>query len=144
MLRLLLADDHDIVRRGMKELLEEQVGWSVCAEAADGRAAVELALAQRPHVAILDLSMPELNGLEATRRIKEALPQTEVLWVSTVFTLKSKTVAICLLLLPSASSWTTSRSREVRRSLGPDVTGAGPGLRKLPSTISDTRPEKNG
>ena len=79
MLRLLLADDHDIVRRGMKELLEEQVGWSVCAEAADGRAAVELALAQRPHVAILDLSMPELNGLEATRRIKEALPETEVL-----------------------------------------------------------------
>lgn len=79
MLRLLLADDHDIVRRGMKELLEEQVGWSVCAEAADGRAAVELAVAQRPHVAILDLSMPELNGLEATRRIKEALPETEVL-----------------------------------------------------------------
>ena len=79
MLRLLLADDHDIVRRGMKELLEEQAGWSVCAEAADGRAAVELALVQRPHVAILDLSMPELNGLEATRRIKEALPETEVL-----------------------------------------------------------------
>jgi DNA-binding NarL/FixJ family response regulator len=79
MLRLLLADDHDIVRRGMKELLEEQAGWSVCAEAADGRAAVELAVAQRPHVAILDLSMPELNGLEATRRIKEALPETEVL-----------------------------------------------------------------
>src|SRR5215211_892044 len=79
MLRLLLADDHDIVRRGMKELLEEQAGWSVCAEAADGRAAVKLALAQRPDVAILDLSMPELNGLEATRRIKEALPETEVL-----------------------------------------------------------------
>ena len=68
-----------------------------------------------------------------------SLRMAEVLWVSTVFTLKSKTVAICLLLLPSASSWTTSRSREVRRSLGPDVTGAGPGLRKPPSTISDTR-----
>ena len=79
MLRLLLADDHDIVRRGMKELLEEQIGWSVCAEAANGRTAVELALAERPNVAILDLSMPELNGLEATRRIKEALPETEVL-----------------------------------------------------------------
>jgi DNA-binding NarL/FixJ family response regulator len=79
MLRILLADDHDIVRRGLKELLEEQVGWSVCAEAADGRAAVELALAQRPNIAILDLSMPELNGLDATRRIKEELPDTEVL-----------------------------------------------------------------
>ena len=68
-----------IVRRGMKELLEEQIGWSVCAEAANGRTAVELAMAERPNVAILDLSMPELNGLEATRRIKEALPETEVL-----------------------------------------------------------------
>jgi DNA-binding NarL/FixJ family response regulator len=79
MLRILLADDHDIVRRGMKELLEEQVGWSVCAEAGNGRAAVELALMHRPQVSVLDLSMPELNGLEATRRIKDALPQTEIL-----------------------------------------------------------------
>jgi DNA-binding NarL/FixJ family response regulator len=79
MLRILLADDHDIVRRGMKELLEEQVGWSVCAEAGNGRAAVELALVHRPQVSVLDLSMPELNGLEATRRIKEALPETEIL-----------------------------------------------------------------
>ena len=79
MLRILLADDHDIVRRGLKELLEEHVGWSVCAEASDGRAAVELALAHRPQIAVLDLSMPELNGLEATRRIRERLPDTEVL-----------------------------------------------------------------
>jgi DNA-binding NarL/FixJ family response regulator len=79
MLRILLADDHDIVRRGLKELLEEHVGWSVCAEASDGRAAVELALAHRPQIAVLDLSMPELNGLEATRRIREKLPDTEVL-----------------------------------------------------------------
>jgi DNA-binding NarL/FixJ family response regulator len=79
MLRILLADDHDIVRRGMRELLEEQVGWSVCAEAGNGRVAVELALAHRPQVCVLDLSMPELNGLEATRRIKEALPETEIL-----------------------------------------------------------------
>jgi DNA-binding NarL/FixJ family response regulator len=79
MLRILLADDHDIVRRGMKELLEEQVGWSVCAEAANGRMAVELALVHRPQVSVLDLSMPELNGLEATRRIKDALPETEIL-----------------------------------------------------------------
>jgi len=79
MLRILLADDHDIVRRGMKELLEEQAGWSVCAEAENGRAAVELALVHRPEVSVLDLSMPELNGLEATRRIKDALQETEIL-----------------------------------------------------------------
>ena len=79
MLRILLADDHDIVRRGLKDLLEQHVGWQVCAEAANGREAVELALQHRPHVAVIDLSMPELNGLEATRRIRQSLPDTEVL-----------------------------------------------------------------
>ena len=79
MLRILLADDHDVVRRGLKELLEEQVGWTVCAEAANGREAVELAIETRPQVAVLDFSMPELNGLEATRRIRQAVPETEVL-----------------------------------------------------------------
>lgn len=79
MLRILLADDHDIVRRGLRELLEQQPGWSVCAEAANGREAIELALEHRPQVAILDLTMPELNGLEATRRIRQALPETQVL-----------------------------------------------------------------
>jgi DNA-binding NarL/FixJ family response regulator len=79
MLRILLADDHDIVRRGLKDLLEQHVGWQVCAEASNGRDAVELALQHRPHVAVIDLSMPELNGLEATRRIRQSLPDTEVL-----------------------------------------------------------------
>jgi DNA-binding NarL/FixJ family response regulator len=79
MLRILLADDHDIVRRGLKDLLEQQVGWQVCAEASNGREAIELALQHRPHVAVIDLSMPELNGLEATRRIRQGLPETEVL-----------------------------------------------------------------
>jgi len=79
MLRILLADDHSIVRRGLKELLEEHAGWSVCAEAATGREAVELAIEHRPQIAVLDLSMPELNGLEATRRIRQAVPDTEVL-----------------------------------------------------------------
>jgi DNA-binding NarL/FixJ family response regulator len=79
MLRILLADDHEIVRRGLKELLEEPVGWTVCAEAANGREAVDLAIQSRPDVAVLDFSMPELNGLEATRRIRQAAPQVEVL-----------------------------------------------------------------
>jgi DNA-binding NarL/FixJ family response regulator len=77
--RILLADDHEIVRRGLKELLEEPVGWTVCAEAANGREAVDLAVETRPDVAVLDFSMPELNGLEATRRIRQAAPQVEVL-----------------------------------------------------------------
>ncbi len=79
MLRILLADDHDIVWRGLRDLLEQHVGWQVCADAANGREAVELALQHRPHVAVIDLSMPELNGLEATRRIRQSLPDTEVL-----------------------------------------------------------------
>jgi DNA-binding NarL/FixJ family response regulator len=77
--RILLADDHAIVRRGLKELLEEQVGWTVCGEAANGREAVDRAVQSRPDVAVLDFSMPELNGLEATRRIRQVAPEVEVL-----------------------------------------------------------------
>lgn len=79
MVSILVADDHEAMRRGVREVLAEQPGWEVCAEAADGRAAVALALQHRPDVVILDLSMPVLNGVEATRRIREALPGTEVL-----------------------------------------------------------------
>jgi DNA-binding NarL/FixJ family response regulator len=78
-LRILLADDHDVVRRGLRQLLEEQPGWEVCGEATTGREAVEMARKMTPHVAILDLTMPELNGLEATRQIRKANPSTEVL-----------------------------------------------------------------
>lgn len=78
-LRILLADDHDIVRRGLKELLQERPGWTVCGEASNGREAAELAAKLRPQVAVVDLSMPELNGLEATRRIRQVSPGTEVL-----------------------------------------------------------------
>jgi DNA-binding NarL/FixJ family response regulator len=75
----LIADDHEVVRRGLRALVEEQAGWEVCAEAADGRQAVEQALASLPDIAILDISMPEMDGLTATRKIRKALPQTEVL-----------------------------------------------------------------
>jgi len=68
-LRLLVADDHDVVRKGVRTLLEEQPGWEVAAEASDGREAVEKAKLVQPDVTILDLSMPELNGLEAAREI---------------------------------------------------------------------------
>jgi DNA-binding NarL/FixJ family response regulator len=78
-MRILLADDHAVVRRGLRALLEQRAGWQVCAEAANGREAVELAMRHFPDVAILDMAMPELNGLEATRGIRRHSPNTEIL-----------------------------------------------------------------
>jgi len=80
--RILLADDHSVVRRGLKGLLESRKGWKVCAEAGDGRAAVAEAKRHKPDVAILDIGMPELNGVEAARQIRAASPLTEVLILS--------------------------------------------------------------
>jgi len=79
MVRILLADDHDVVRRGLRDQLSRHEGWEVCGEASDGREAVKLALKLEPDVVVLDLSMPDLNGLEATRKIRRDLPKTEVL-----------------------------------------------------------------
>ena len=79
MLRLLVADDHEIVRRGLQALLKAQPGWEVCAEAANGREALEKAKVLKPDIVILDLAMPEMNGLEATRQIRKAVPDAEVI-----------------------------------------------------------------
>ena len=79
MLRILLADDHDLTRAGLRYLLEKQKDWSVCGEAPNGRIAVELAEEFRPDVAILDMSMPELNGVETTRQILKKSPRTKIL-----------------------------------------------------------------
>ncbi len=78
-LRVLIADDHEVLRQGVRAMIEKKPGWEVCAEAADGRTAVDLAAKLTPHVVILDLAMPELGGMEATRQIKRILPETEVL-----------------------------------------------------------------
>lgn len=79
MVRILLADDHDVVRRGLRALLQERDGWEVCGEALSGHAAVELARETQPDVAIIDLMMPELNGLETTRQIRKVSERTQVL-----------------------------------------------------------------
>ncbi len=79
MVRILLADDHDVVRRGLKALLQEHSGWEICGEALTGREAVELAGQMQPDVAIVDLMMPDLNGLETTRQIRRASQRTQVL-----------------------------------------------------------------
>jgi DNA-binding NarL/FixJ family response regulator len=78
MLRILIADDHAIMRRGVRAVLEEHPGWEIVAEASNGREAVEMAERLRPEICIVDVSMPELNGIETTRRIRAALPGTEV------------------------------------------------------------------
>jgi DNA-binding NarL/FixJ family response regulator len=77
--RILVADDHEVVRKGLVSLLQAQPEWQVCGEAGDGREAVEKALQLKPDVVILDIGMPSLNGLEATRQILKANPQARVL-----------------------------------------------------------------
>jgi len=77
--RILVADDHEVVRRGVRTLLEAQPGWEVIGEAATGREAAELTKKLKPHVVVLDITMPELNGLEAIRHISKTAPQAEIL-----------------------------------------------------------------
>lgn len=78
-IRVLLADDHEVVRRGVRAILQTQHSIRVIAEAEDGLAAFELAQELKPNVAIFDIEMPELNGLEATRRVRQMVPETQVL-----------------------------------------------------------------
>ena len=81
-LRILLADDHELVRRGIRGLLRARRGWKVVGEAVNGREAVEKTSKLKPDVAIIDISMPDLDGLQATRQIREATPNTEVVILS--------------------------------------------------------------
>ena len=78
-IRILVADDHEVVRRGVRALLEGRAGFEVCAEALDGRDAVEKAKKTLPDVVILDIGMPGLNGLDAARQIRKVSPNSEVL-----------------------------------------------------------------
>lgn len=81
-IRILLADDHTVVRDGLRALLEKQPDMSVVAEAADGRESIRLAEEQTPDVVIMDIAMPSLNGIEATRRILASNPETAVVILS--------------------------------------------------------------
>src|ERR1700681_271905 len=82
MLRILIADDHDLMRRGIKAMLQSRPGWEVCGEAHTGREAVAKAQELKPDIAILDISMPDLNGVDAARRIRKESPNTEILILS--------------------------------------------------------------
>jgi DNA-binding NarL/FixJ family response regulator len=84
MIRILIADDHDIVRCGFRRLIEAQADWEVVAEASDGQDAISKAAETNPDIAVLDYYMPLLNGIDAARQIRAHLPKTEVL----IFTIR--------------------------------------------------------
>ena len=78
-LRILIADDHDVMREGTRAVIERQPGWELCGLASTGREAVAQALHLQPDVVIMDMTMPDLNGLDAAVQIKRRLPRTEIL-----------------------------------------------------------------
>ncbi len=78
MLAIMIADDHEVVRRGVRDVLQSHSGWSVCGETHSGREAVNLAASLHPAVAVLDMTMPDLNGVDTTREIRKLSPGTEV------------------------------------------------------------------
>lgn len=80
--RILIADDHELVRRGLCSLLQSRSGWEICGEAKNGLEAINKVRELQPDVVVLDVTMPELNGLDAARLIHKESPRTEILIVS--------------------------------------------------------------
>lgn len=78
-IKVLIADDHHVMRHGLRLVVERMEGWSVCAEASNGKEAVEMTQTLKPEIVVMDVTMPDLNGIEATRQIKKNSPETEVL-----------------------------------------------------------------
>lgn len=101
MVRILIADDHEVVRSGLRAILEAQEGLEIVAEAADGKEAIDKALASNPDVAIIDYSLPVMNGLEATRQIRARVPNAEVL----VFTMHDSDALIADILAAGARAY---------------------------------------
>jgi len=99
--RILIADDHEVVRSGLRAILEAHDGWQVVAEACDGKEAVTKAVETEPDVAIIDYSLPMMNGVEATRQIRARVPAAEVL----IFTMHDTDVLIGELLEAGARAY---------------------------------------
>ena len=144
--RILVVDDHELVRRGLRYVVSSREGWEVCGEASDGRTALKLARKLRPDVIVMDLAMPEMNGLESTRQIVKELPGTEVLILTMYdseqlmhevlkagargFVLKSDgagSIAEAIYHLRRHKPFFTSRAADVmlKSYLEPDATAAG-------------------
>jgi DNA-binding NarL/FixJ family response regulator len=98
MTRILIADDHEVVRSGLRSILETHPDWEVVAEAADGKEAIVKAVETKPDVAVVDYSLPLVNGIEVTRQIRRRLPSTEIL----IFTMHDNEALIDELLSAGA------------------------------------------
>ena len=101
MTRILIADDHEVVRSGLRAILEAHEGWEVVAEAENGKDAVAKALAIKPDVAIIDYSLPVINGIEATRQIRARLPDAQIM----IFTMHDSDVLVGELLEAGARAY---------------------------------------
>ena len=101
MIRILIADDHEIVRSGLRSILDAQPNWEVVAEAADGKQAIVRAMETRPDVAVIDYSLPLINGIEVTRQLHRRLPATEVL----IFTMHDNEMLVDELLTAGARGY---------------------------------------
>jgi DNA-binding NarL/FixJ family response regulator len=102
-MRALIADDHEVVRHGMRALIQTHPGWEVCAECATGREAVQKSAELRPDVAVLDVTMPELDGLEAARQIRRQSPST----ASVIFSVHDTEHMVREVLLAGAFGYVT-------------------------------------
>jgi len=151
-LRILIADDHQLFRDGVRALLQSHAGWEICGEASTGREAVAKTIELRPDVIILDISMPDLNGADAARRIRSASKNTEVLILSmhysdqlireivdagaSGYVLKSDSdhdLLIAVETLGRHKPFFTSQAREVIQS---EVNSSGP-ARRIPQLFRD-------
>jgi len=99
--RILIADDHEVVRSGLRAILEAHNGWEVVAEAENGKDAIAKAVESQPDVAIIDYSLPVMNGIEATRQIHARLPKAEIL----IFTMHDSDVLVGELLEAGARAY---------------------------------------
>ena len=99
--RILLADDHDVVRAGLRTIVSQQPDWSVCAEAADGDDAAAKAIALKPDLVIMDITMPGLSGIAAARKIRDLVPTIKIL----IYTMHDPTVMPDILLASGADGF---------------------------------------
>ena len=143
-LKILLADDHEMVRAGLRTIVEQRREFAVVGEASDGREAVRLALALRPDVIVIDITMPLLNGVEATRQILASNPDAKVLALS----IHTDAAMITEIMRAGASGYLVKRSApgeliEAIRTVAAGKLYMSPGIAQ-PATVDASRSESGG